>query len=234
MRTRVGPLDVLILTGLAVASSLTACGGRSVTYVGGSDTGVQGAGGNSGASSSSGGRTGCEYNGTHYELGETFGECNECSCTKDGGVTCGAMDCAMGTGGVSGTAGVPGRGGTPWTGGAPTRGAGGTPPGGRRGGSGGIGGTGGIELTGVAPGPGCDYNGTHYPTGADWLKDCNLCTCGTDSYSCTSNPCSTGGSYGNGTDRGTGGTEAGADDTGAAGISTGGFSTGGVGRAGSR
>lgn len=140
-RTR-APLTALVL---AVAwLELVACAGKSGGEKGGSGTsgtssgsgrsgGGAGGGAASGASGSAGSaESGCEYNGVRYELGESFGACDECACTPTGGVTCG-KGCAFGggsgvmnSGGRAGTlSGSAGTGGGPEGGGPATGGAGG-------------------------------------------------------------------------------------------------------------
>lgn len=132
-------------------------GGTAGTSAGSSGSnagsGGEAARGTSGSAGSA--QSGCEYNGVRYELGESFGTCNECVCTPSGGVSCG-MGCAegghagvMSGGGRAGTlAGDAGSGGGPEGGRAATAGASGAGAGGASGGAGmtaGLGGDAGSE-----------------------------------------------------------------------------------------
>ncbi|HWP08696.1 MAG TPA: hypothetical protein VNN72_23300 [Polyangiaceae bacterium] len=131
--------------------------GSANSGFGGSGGGNAGSAGSVTSGSAGSAPSGCEYNGVRHELGESFGACNECVCTKTGGVDCG-MGCGPGGRGGSmnsggGRAGTlsSGTGGGPEGGSPTTGGAGGASTGGTSAGAGTTGGLGGNVGTGGEP-----------------------------------------------------------------------------------
>jgi hypothetical protein len=200
MKRHFGPLGLVIVASLVgVSSVIPACGGRSTVEGAGLDNGAQN------ASGGSVGTTGCEYNGTHYDLGQSFGNCNECSCSPTGGVSCELILCSSNAGGTNGAGG-----GANGSGGHPNGSGGTTAPG-----SGNMSGT--TDSGNSATG--CVYAGTHYDYGASWQDGAVTCTCGVDRIACVPN-----GTAGSNTGTGTGGTGAtGGSSSGSAGRSMGGM-----------
>jgi hypothetical protein len=132
-----------------------------------------------------GGKT-CTQGGKTYHPGDSWKvDCNTCSCTAAGEVSCTLMGC-LGTGGMVSSGGVVGTGGS---------------AGGVTGGSGGALGTGGLAAGGAIGTGGatalpdaaspltCTVNGNTYQLGQSWQLDCNTCTCTASGASCTKMAC---------------------------------------------
>lgn len=128
---------------LALAACAGKSGGEKSSGVHGTRPSAGGANGSMGGSAASGSSgsgvsatSGCEYNGVHYELGESFGACGECTCTPTGGVLC-SMACGSGVAGSGmndgGRGGIPSSGGDSNEGGRGGTSAGGKPAGGMSG-----------------------------------------------------------------------------------------------------
>lgn len=149
---------------VGLGSPLVSCGGSSSGgdgSHGGQGGSASGKGGTAGsATSGTGGfASGCDEDGKHYELGETWGVCDRCTCTSSG-PNCKIDACGF-QGGASGT--------------------------GASGGTGGAGGSGASGLAGAPAG--CDVGGVHYDDGDSWPSDCNTCWCQGDLVACTMVAC---------------------------------------------
>jgi hypothetical protein len=157
------------------AWSLASCGGQSQVK---KDDGSSGGTSSGGSAGSGGSSSGCEYNGVHYEAGEHFGECGECSCAMNGGISCLTIGCGTGaTGGTSSSGGAAGSVAA---------------------------GTGGTGI--ITPILHCDFGGARYEDGETWQNDCNTCWCKQGTVGCTMVAClpGSGGASGSGGTAGAG------------------------------
>jgi hypothetical protein len=92
----------------ALCGATVTCGGKSIPE---RSQGLEGSAGRRGGVSGWGGGGGaadsCTFNGVHYEIGERFGNCNECECTQYGGISCLLILCPeSGGGGGGGSSGA--------------------------------------------------------------------------------------------------------------------------------